>query len=531
MGKKTRAQEIDKGMTKENSLSCAAVTACLSSKRKVADPSFQQEGVSSKLHKGPKQTTGRIQSNVPPLLAEELVTAHRTPRKRKGARKEDLTAEPEAIAALLQMSMMRGQQGSQALAEDHNGPTVPISVSHATLASENSPDKEQLTEAGPSKEQGAQQEAERGAAKRRKRKTSRIHEMQVGLSEVSLRPANAEAAGQADTCHENLERPSCSTPVQPENLGMPEISWRATLGAVRKRRGRYSEAEETTIMNALKEYARCHNFSESDLSWAVKTQRSKAKGAWLEVARALPHRSARSIYGHGIRLIHEGNKLGKWTEEDTQRLVTLVAERGRRWAEIGAALGRMPELCRDRYRYIKLGNKRKTGKWSEEEERRLREIVNTHLNLVKTCQEAEGIRGPTWVQLDGIDWEFVADVMETRNEVQCRKKWYLQLSESMVERGLWGRGDDRRMLKALYESNALYDFEVDWANLVPGRGEMETRRRWTLMLKCVPKWQNMEFCDILDFLRALTTPKASEGVEPSSDNIGAEIENEAPSVA
>lgn len=40
-----------------------------------------------------------------------------------------------------------------------------------------------------------------------------------------------------------------------------------------------------------------------------------------------------------------------------------------------------------------------------------------------------------WVQLDGIDWEFVADRLGTRNYTQCHKKWYLQLSQSMIERG------------------------------------------------------------------------------------------------
>lgn len=89
--------------------------------------------------------------------------------------------------------------------------------------------------------------------------------------------------------------------------------------------------------------------------------------------------------------------------------------------------------------------------------------------------------------------------------------------------GLWGRGEDKKLLKALEDSGAMFDFEVDWGSLVPGRGAAEARRRWTLMLKCVPKWQNMEFPDILDYLRSLTQPKpagdgqrSDERVQPSA---------------
>ena len=38
----------------------------------------------------------------------------------------------------------------------------------------------------------------------------------------------------------------------------------------------------------------------------------------------------------------------------------------------------------------------------------------------------------------------------TRTNIQCLEKWYSQLSPSMVARGEWGSGDDRRLLRALY---------------------------------------------------------------------------------
>jgi hypothetical protein len=38
----------------------------------------------------------------------------------------------------------------------------------------------------------------------------------------------------------------------------------------------------------------------------------------------------------------------------------------------------------------------------------------------------------------------------SRSNVQCLEKWYSQLSPSMVARGEWGSGDDRRLLRSLF---------------------------------------------------------------------------------
>lgn len=46
---------------------------------------------------------------------------------------------------------------------------------------------------------------------------------------------------------------------------------------------------------------------------------------------------------------------GKWSSGEDTRLMELVEEKGRRWKEIGGALGRMPEACRDRWLAIRCG--------------------------------------------------------------------------------------------------------------------------------------------------------------------------------
>jgi len=46
---------------------------------------------------------------------------------------------------------------------------------------------------------------------------------------------------------------------------------------------------------------------------------------------------------------------GKWSIEDCKRLLRLHAEKGKKWAEIGAALGRHPENTRYKFMELALG--------------------------------------------------------------------------------------------------------------------------------------------------------------------------------
>ena len=53
---------------------------------------------------------------------------------------------------------------------------------------------------------------------------------------------------------------------------------------------------------------------------------------------------------------------------------------------------------------------------------------------------------------------------------------YGEVCPSMVERGDWARGDDRRLLKALWRSVWEEEWEVPWGSLVKDRKEKTVRR-------------------------------------------------------
>ena len=86
------------------------------------------------------------------------------------------------------------------------------------------------------------------------------------------------------------------------------------------------------------------------------------------------------------------------------------------WKEIGDNMGRMPEDCRDRWRnYVKCGENRVSNKWSEEEERKLRDIVT---DMVAHIGDDNKLKAPT------INWTIVSERMNgVRSRIQCRYKW------------------------------------------------------------------------------------------------------------
>ena len=71
---------------------------------------------------------------------------------------------------------------------------------------------------------------------------------------------------------------------------------------------------------------------------------------------------------------------GRWTAEEEAKLLELAAQKPGRWAEIGTALGRLPEGARDKHRLLTgiAGGARK-GRWDAAEEARLVDLVEAFL--------------------------------------------------------------------------------------------------------------------------------------------------------
>ena len=57
---------------------------------------------------------------------------------------------------------------------------------------------------------------------------------------------------------------------------------------------------------------------------------------------------------------------------------------------------------------------------------------------------------------DGVDWEVISKAVATRDSKQCMSKWYTQLRPNMTDTSEWSRGDDVKLLKALWAAKADY---------------------------------------------------------------------------
>jgi len=147
--------------------------------------------------------------------------------------------------------------------------------------------------------------------------------------------------------------------------------------AVSKQSGKFSRAESELVRKAVEEYCSARQIPTARLC-SECDHKSDLKGAWMEIAKRLPHRSVQSVYRHGIRQLHPF-KRGAWSEEECNVLVDLVQRMGKKWSAIQAKLNRSADSCRDKYRemsddYVK-------GRWKEDETELLKMVIREQVSL------------------------------------------------------------------------------------------------------------------------------------------------------
>ena len=357
-----------------------------------------------------------------------------------------------------------------------------------------------------------------------------------GRAEVSGRNNSGNVAGVSDKEGDGGQRdelPTSSTqPPARKGAGLtpPDgsnegLSWRASVARDDIKTGLYSQNEENTLKKAVCDFAMAKGLPTDDFSWVIRvgrgSKRDETWGLWNHVSKSLPQRTIKSVAAAGVRLLHPFANKGPWTNEEDLSLRALVESRGTKWTSIGSTLERTADSCRFRWREIKSKDSIVTGRWSEEEEEKLKEAVEKY-GQPRSLKENKDqpIRR---VVLDDINWEAVVSHVKTRTRLQCIAKWYHRLSPSMIQRGEWGSGDDRRMLKALWSLGACMEYQVPWAKLVAGRTSEQCRRRWRLMVKSVPGAKHLEFHDIVErlvdtFLPRLKDSSGAAPLEPHSNS-------------
>ncbi|CAJ1966858.1 unnamed protein product [Cylindrotheca closterium] len=182
--------------------------------------------------------------------------------------------------------------------------------------------------------------------------------------------------------------------------------------------GKFSKEESETVRKAVEEFCTLKEISVARLC-SECDHKAELKGAWMEIAKQLPHRSVQSVYRHGLRQLHPF-KRGAWTDEECELLVNLVQRTGKKWASIQQKLNRSADSCRDKYR--EMNDDYVRGRWKENETETLKKLIRDHLDadpnadikMLGKMVENEGIKIP---------WSIISKRMGKRSRLSCFKKW------------------------------------------------------------------------------------------------------------
>ncbi|TRY56005.1 hypothetical protein DNTS_026867 [Danionella cerebrum] len=193
------------------------------------------------------------------------------------------------------------------------------------------------------------------------------------------------------------------------------------------KQGMWSKEEIDLLMSNIENYLKSRGIQDPT-EIIFEMSKEERKDFYRSIACGL-NRPLFAVYRRVLRMYDNRNHVGKYTEEEIIKLKELRGKHGNDWATIGAALGRSASSVKDRCRLMK--DTCNTGKWTEEEERRLAEVVH----------ELTGTEAGD-VVTQGVSWASVAELVGTRSEKQCRSKWLNYLNWKQSGGTEWTKEDD-----------------------------------------------------------------------------------------
>jgi len=203
--------------------------------------------------------------------------------------------------------------------------------------------------------------------------------------------------------------------------------------------GKFSATESQTVKTAIEHYCNSHGVTPSRLCSDSDNRTDHLRGAWMEIAQQLPHRTVQSIYRHGLRLMHPF-KRGAWSEEETNELLLLVIKHGKKWSEIQSKLNRSADSCRDKHREFHTNYTK--GKWGVEESRALEMYVRIELKVAPDLP-LEELGKLANQDSANVPWSAISQKMKNRSRLSCFKRFQLVtgLKKAMAANATAGSGN------------------------------------------------------------------------------------------
>ena len=245
--------------------------------------------------------------------------------------------------------------------------------------------------------------------------------------------------------------------------------------------GKFSKEESETVRQAVTEYCERRNITAGHLCSEQMDHKQECKGAWMEIARNLPHRTVQSVYRHGLRQMNTF-KRGAWSEEEVQALLDYVNEHGKKWSGLQVRslsrvhyfsdvmfrlyitllyitcsernlknlltllsffrfptahllffihsfiyswspkklINRSADSCRDKYREINTDYVK--GRWKDDETETLKNLIREQLNASHDAEMTDLAKEVEEKQIV-MPWSAISKKMVNRSRLSCFKKW------------------------------------------------------------------------------------------------------------
>lgn len=264
------------------------------------------------------------------------------------------------------------------------------------------------------------------------------------------------------------------------------------------KQGMWSKEEIDLLMSNIERYLKGRGM-EDPAEIIFEMSKEERKDFYRSVAWGL-NRPLFAVYRRVLRMYDNRNHVGKYTPEEIGKLKELRQKFGNDWATIGAALGRSASSVKDRCRLMK--DTCNTGKWSEDEERRLAEVV----------YELAGVT-PGVAVTGGVSWASVAELVRTRSEKQCRSKWLNYLNWKHSGGTEWTKEDDLSLVRRIAELEVEDENELNWEELAGGwssvRSPQWLRSKWWSIKRQVANHKELPINVLLKGLQEVMESQAS----------------------
>ncbi|EPQ13910.1 Cyclin-D-binding Myb-like transcription factor 1 [Myotis brandtii] len=258
------------------------------------------------------------------------------------------------------------------------------------------------------------------------------------------------------------------------------------------KQGMWSKEEIGILMNNIERYLKARGIKDAT-EVIFEMSKDERKDFYRTIAWGL-NRPLFAVYRRVLRMYDDRNHVGKYTPEEIEKLKELRIKHGNDWATIGAALGRSASSVKDRCRLMK--DTCNTGKWTEEEEKRLAEVVH---ELTST--------EPGDIVTQGVSWAAVAERVGTRSEKQCRSKWLNYLNWKQSGGTEWTKEDKINLILRIAELDAADENDINWDLLAEGwssvRSPQWLRSKWWTIKRQIANHKDVSFPVLIKGLKQL----------------------------